>query len=127
MKKNKKIKPKKIKKAKAEKRTRTKKEKVVTREVALQKLAAKTKKDAAKKKREAAIKPSKKERVFEERVQQVISRGRQRGFITETEILKFFPDVEKDIAELELLYEKLDEANIRVEESREFIEEAVPE
>ncbi len=95
--------------------------------MALKKLADKTKKEVAKKKREAVIKPSKKERVFEERVRQVISRGQQRGFVTETEILKFFPDVEKDIAELEQLYEKLDEADIRVEESKEFIGEAIPE
>ena len=67
----------------------------------------------------------KKERVFEERTQAIISRGRERGFITETEILKFFPDVEKDITELERLYDRLEEASIKVEESREFIEDVV--
>ncbi|MDO8743045.1 MAG: sigma-70 family RNA polymerase sigma factor [Candidatus Azambacteria bacterium] len=65
----------------------------------------------------------KKERFFEERVKTIINRGKGRGFITETEILKFFPDVEKDITELEILYDRLEEANIKVEESREFIEE----
>ena len=65
----------------------------------------------------------KKERIFEERVKSIINRGKGRGFITETEILKFFPDVEKDIAALEILYDRLEEANIKVEESREFIEE----
>ncbi len=71
--------------------------------------------------------PGKKEKVFERRVKSIIDRGRQRGFITEIEILKFFPDVEKDISELERLYDRLEAANIRVEESHEFIGEAVPE
>jgi len=70
---------------------------------------------------------SQKERLFEKRVKTIIDRGRERGFITETEILKFFPNVEKDITELERLYDRLEEAGIKVEESREFIEEAVLE
>ncbi len=85
------------------------------------------KKIRPKKKVKTTPKVSKKERIFEGRVQAIISRGRERRFITETEILKFFPDVEKDITELERLYDRLEEANIKVEESREFIEEAVPE
>ncbi len=80
-----------------------------------------------KKKTKTAPKISKKERIFEGRVQAIISRGRGRGFVTETEILKFFPDVEKDITALERLYDRLEEANIKVEESREFIEDTVPE
>ncbi|MBI2635586.1 MAG: sigma-70 family RNA polymerase sigma factor [Parcubacteria group bacterium] len=88
----------------------------------------KTKKRAAKKtprkkaKKEApAAKLTKKERIFEERVKSIISRSRHRGFITEAEIIKFFPDVERDIAELERLYDRLDDANIKVEESHEFL------
>ena len=77
--------------------------------------------------KEKPLKLSKKERVFEERVSLILNRGRERSFVTETEILKFFPNVEKDVAELERLYDRLEEANIKVEESREFIEEAVPE
>jgi len=73
------------------------------------------------------VRIGKKERVFEERVKAIIDRGRERGFITEMEILKFFPNVEKDIAELEHLYDRLQEADIKVEESREFIEEEVLE
>ncbi|MEK9170932.1 MAG: sigma-70 family RNA polymerase sigma factor, partial [Patescibacteria group bacterium] len=70
---------------------------------------------------------SQKEKLFEKRAKAIIDRGRGRGFITETEILKFFPDVEKDISELERLYDRLEEANIRVEETRGFIEEVVSE
>lgn len=73
------------------------------------------------------VKLTRKEQIFEERVKAVISRGRERGFIMEAEILKFFPNVEKNIAELEHLYDRLEEANIKVEESQEFIKDAVPE
>ena len=90
---------------------------------------SKQKKRAAPKTRFIAkqVKISQKERLFEKRVKAVVDRGRERGFITETEILKFFPNVEKDITELERLYDRLEEANIKVEESREFIEEVVAE
>ena len=75
----------------------------------------------AKKKKTKEHKLGKKERLFEDRVNAIISRGRHRGFITEAEILKFFPNVEKNIAELERLYDRLDDANIKVEESHEFL------
>jgi len=82
---------------------------------------------AKKRKPKGKIKPkvrvSAKERLFEKRTKSIIDRGRERGFITETEILKFFPNVEKDITELERLYDRLEEAGVKVEESREFIEE----
>lgn len=80
-----------------------------------------------KKKAKPKTRVSQKELIFEKRAKAIIDRGRGRGFITETEILKFFPNVEKDISELERLYDRLEEANIKVEESREFIEEAVLE
>ena len=73
------------------------------------------------------VKLTKKERIFEDRVKAITDRGRERGFIMESEILKFFPNVEKNIAELERLYDRLEEANIKVEESQEFIKSAAPE
>ena len=85
------------------------------------------KKNRPKKKAKPKTRVSQKERLFEKRVKAIIDRGRERGFITEMEILKFFPNVEKDITELERLYDRLEEASIRVEESREFIEETVQE
>ena len=73
------------------------------------------------------IKLTKKEQIFEDRAKAIISRGRERGFIMEAEILKFFPNVEKDITELERLYDRLEEANIKVEENQDFIKDIVPE
>ena len=98
------------------------------------KRAVKHKKRTAKKigerwitKEKEKVKLTKKEQIFEDRVKAVISRGRERGFVMEAEILKFFPNVEKDISELERLYDRLEEANIKVEESQGFIKDAVPE
>ena len=98
------------------------------------KRAIKHKKRTAKKigerwitKEKEKVKLTKKEQIFEDRVKAVISRGRERGFVMETEIIKFFPNVEKDISELERLYDRLEEVNIKVEESQEFIKDAAPE
>ncbi len=60
-----------------------------------------------------------------EQVDSLVSRGKQRGFITETEIIHFFPNIERDIEGLEDLYRKLEAANIKIVESGELIE-AVP-
>jgi RNA polymerase primary sigma factor len=53
-------------------------------------------------------------------------RGKQRGFVTETELLHFFPQIERDIEGLEQLYQKLEAANIKVVESGDMIEVAPP-
>ena len=67
--------------------------------------------------------------ITEEIVSELIKRGRDRGFITDTEILHYAPRVELNINELEDLYNKLEAANIKVIESKELIEEIknVPE
>ncbi len=55
-------------------------------------------------------------------VDELINRGRQRGFVTETEILHFFPQIERDIEGLEELYRKLEIANVKIVETGELIE-----
>ncbi|MDO9231165.1 MAG: RNA polymerase sigma factor RpoD [bacterium] len=54
-------------------------------------------------------------------IDELVYRGKQRGFITEDEILHVIPDAEKDIEKLEELYEKLEKKNIRVVNSDEMI------
>ena len=54
-------------------------------------------------------------------IDELIRNGKQRGFITEDEILHIIPDAEKEIEKLEELYEKLEEKNIRVINSDEMI------
>ena len=45
---------------------------------------------------------------------ELISRGKVRGFVTEDEIIHLMPDAEDDIEELENLYEKLETSGIKV-------------
>src|SRR3989344_6489190 len=52
--------------------------------------------------------------VNEDSILKLIEKGRNRGFITESEILHAFPNVERDIEGLERLYERLESSNINV-------------
>jgi RNA polymerase primary sigma factor len=80
------------------------------------------------KRKKTRVKPGKKKRslITPEIISELISRGRQRGFVTEAEILKLVPRVERDIEGLEELYYRLESENITIEESVK-IEEKVPE
>ncbi|OHB17638.1 MAG: RNA polymerase sigma factor RpoD [Parcubacteria group bacterium RIFCSPHIGHO2_01_FULL_40_30] len=67
---------------------------------------------------------SKKGIVFgEDKINQLIVKSRHRGFVTESEILQSFPEIEKDVAGLEKLYERLESANINIIESGKVLEE----
>ncbi len=57
-----------------------------------------------------------------EKFQQLVKKGKQRGFITPAEILSFFPEIERDIKGLEKLYEDLEKEGIEVKEAEEFLE-----
>ncbi|MFH1894853.1 MAG: sigma-70 family RNA polymerase sigma factor [Patescibacteria group bacterium] len=57
-----------------------------------------------------------------EKIQAFVEKGRQRGFVTTSEILSYFPDVENDISGLENLYEELEKNGIELKEAREFLE-----
>lgn len=66
---------------------------------------------------------SKKEQeVYEKAVEQIVVRGRQRGFVTFSEILQFMPQVERNISLLEDLYSKLEAENITLQEAKELLE-----
>ena len=60
--------------------------------------------------------------ISKEEIQALIERGRQKGFVTDSEILHFVPQIERDIEGLEKLYAELDAANIKVIESAELID-----
>jgi RNA polymerase primary sigma factor len=63
-----------------------------------------------------------KEIFAESQIETLVKRGKERGFITESELLHFFPQVERDIEGLERLYRILEAKNVRVVESGELIE-----
>ncbi len=65
--------------------------------------------------------------VREDKLQELIEKARPRGFVTYSEILYQFPDIEKDVEGLEYLYEKLEEGGIRVEEVKEYLNIEEPE
>ncbi len=52
--------------------------------------------------------------ILENKSQEMIGKGKERGFITHNEILKTFPNVEDDIVFLDDLYEKFSDAGIDV-------------
>ncbi len=66
--------------------------------------------------------PGRPKKVFtSEKFQQLLEKGRKRGFVTHSEILYLFPDVERDIKGLERLYEDLGKEGIEVKEAKEFL------
>lgn len=82
------------------------------------------------KKRKKAKKRKKRERVFPkkkiitlEKVEKIIKKSENRDFITYSEILHFFPEIEKDIEGLEELYQELERRGIEVKDSQGFLEE----
>jgi len=80
-------------------------------------------------KKKKVLKPKKKvkkrtyrKRVFtEEKIEELFKKVKPRGFVTTSEILYFFPNVEKDINGLEDLFDQLEKEGIEIKESREFL------
>ncbi len=72
-----------------------------------------------KKKTKAQIKEQIK--LAHEAVDRLLKRGRERGFVTEQEILKAIPDTEENIDIIEDMYERLQSANIRITGVKEFL------
>ncbi len=58
-----------------------------------------------------------KEESTKEKVEELIKKGRERGFISHDEILLTFPNAEDDISFIDKLYEKMEEAGITILES----------
>lgn len=58
---------------------------------------------------------------FESKIQELIQRGKYRNFVTQDEILKYFPRIEEDILLLEKIYDFLAGANIEVVESGDLL------
>lgn len=117
----------------------------VAKKAALKKVVKKTAKVAPKKAvkksspvKKAAPKPKKKDKKQEtskaesvapteepmdtaELIESLIERGRQRGFVTEDEIIHLIPEIEEELDELENLYEQLETAGIKVVVSDEML------
>lgn len=62
-------------------------------------------------------KETKRANAFEE----LLFRGRQRGFVTEDEIIHILPDIEQDLENLENLYEKFETSGVKVVDSSDML------
>ncbi len=56
---------------------------------------------------------------------ELIERGRSRGYVTDSEVLHYFPNIEEDVSFLDEVYSTLDKTNIKVIETSQLI--TVPE
>ncbi|NCN52898.1 sigma-70 family RNA polymerase sigma factor [Candidatus Wolfebacteria bacterium] len=81
---------------------------------------AKTVKVVKSKKRAAKI--SKKEEQNGLALEELINRGKSRGFVTDTEVLDHFPNIEDNVDFLDEVYKKLEEADIKIVDTSQLIE-----
>jgi len=115
----------------SQKKVRKAKKKLVKKKLAkkpaekklAKKLRAKTKTKvprAAKKKAETKF--EKNVRIHESEISELIERGRPRGFVTDNEILYYFPKIEDSVELLEEIYDRLEKAGIKVIETSALID-----
>jgi RNA polymerase primary sigma factor len=117
MKKNKKKKTKKIKKKVGKKKARKrikKKPKKFKSPPSIRRKARKREKKKKARRRKVLVTP--------EKIEVLVQKGGSRGFVTFSEILSVFPEIEKDLQGLETLYNELERRGIEVKESGEFLE-----
>jgi RNA polymerase primary sigma factor len=71
-------------------------------------------------KKESKKRLNKNDRIFEEKVKELINKGKKSGFVTEKEILFYFPNIEKNLDLLEKIADKLETAGIEIQSSEEL-------
>ena len=81
-----------------------------------------SKKKAVSKKKSDEVKISKKDAFPQEKIDLLFSKGRLRGFVTMSEILYYFPYIEKDIDKLEEICDDLMALDIEIKEKKDFLE-----
>ncbi len=88
---------------------------------AVKKQTKKAKKAPAKSK-QAKLKAGKKTELNQQQLTELTDRGRGRGYVTDTEVLHYFPKIEDDVTFLDKIYAELEKANIKVIETSQLIE-----
>ncbi len=106
------MKPKKIKKIKKPKKTEKPAKKPVSKISHSKMIGAVSEKQT----------PSEKAKVIETRVDNLLKKGRLRGFITHSEILKEFPFIEDDVLFLDDLYTRFHDAGVDILEGKDLLE-----
>jgi RNA polymerase primary sigma factor len=112
-----------VKNRKAKKKTgqKTKKRKLSFSDKRSMKKLLKKGRASAKKSRKVKKTPKMSGRPAHDLVAELVMRGKQRGFVTEDEIMHAIPNVEQNIRELEGLYEKLEAIGVNVMSSGDII------
>lgn len=96
-------------------KTTAKKTSATTKKTVAKKTAKKTTKKTVKKVvKKAPLKKTKAQKMLDIKASELLRMGRERGYVTYDEILKFFPQIEKEVSFLEGLYEKFEIAGIDV-------------
>ncbi len=102
-------------------RFRKKPAKKAGRKTALRK-KARGKKAVAKRGKTTAKSKKKISKLSETALTELIARGKPRGFVTDNEILYYFPRIEEDISLLDRIYEELEKSNVKVIETSGLID-----
>lgn len=63
-----------------------------------------------------------KSEVNQHQLNELINRGRSRGFVTDNEVLYYFPHIEDKVEFLEVIYDDLEKAGIKIIETSQLIE-----
>lgn len=105
----------------AKKKVNKKTKKTARKAVRAVKRSKKPVKKLAKKGGAATVKGAKKAALNEQQLRDLIDRGRERGYVTDTEVLHYFPNVEEDVSFLEKIYDSLEKAQIKVVETSQLI------
>ena len=98
-----------------------KRKKIVKKKKKIRKVRQLAKKKKERQKEGKTLRKRRSKIFTEEKVEKLIEKGQERGFITVSEIMYFFPNVEKDIKGLEMFYEELERRGIEVEDVEEFL------
>ncbi len=101
-----------VKKVKPTKKVVTKKVKPVAKKAAPKKVEKKVIEKAPKK-----VALTKSEKILEMKAAELMKLGRERGYVTYDELLRSFPEIEKDIEFLDVLYERFSIAGVDVLQS----------
>ena len=61
-------------------------------------------------------------KITQEQIDMLVKKGEERGFLTTSEILYSIPNIERNVNELEKVYDSLKEKGVEIKEAIEFLE-----
>jgi len=100
-----------------------KNKKKIAKKKIISKKNKKTKIKKTKKRKESkSPRKSKKSELFQKQMDVLFKKGEERGFVTTSEVLYAFPNIEKDIEGLEKIYDTFRERGIQIKDVQEFLE-----